>query len=189
MRSDYARKLRVQEVSARSSLLLAGPLPGELSGRHALSWTRERQDREDPRLVLWPGRPDLEPAVGELPDRDTLNSALTLEYRWQQSVQPRQRVSRFLPAPLRSEQTAVHTERLTVENQLLVMDRAKTTATGVVPLRVVFEHQTLMGVSENLQVELALRTMGGVQERIEAGRSVYEPAWGLEARLEMILRF
>jgi hypothetical protein len=186
---DYARKLRAHELSTCLDLQLADGLPGSLSGQHSLSWTRERQYLGDERLALVPGRPDLEPAVGEVPDRDTVTSSLSLEYRWEQSVKPRQRVSRWIPVPLDSTQTAAHTERLSVENQILITDRATTTSTGTIPLRIVLEHQTLMGVSENFKVALNLRTMGGLEERIEADQSFYEPAWGLEGRLEVIITF
>jgi len=189
LRWDYARKLRVHEVSSRAFVLLGGPLPGELSGQHTLSYSRERQAIGDSALELVPGRPDLEPPVGEEPDRDLVTSALGLEYRWEQTLQRRPRVSRWIPVPLQATQTVSHTERLAVENQILIMDRAKTTSTGAVPLRIVLEHETLMGVSENMHVQLALRTMGGLQERIEADRSFYEPAWGLEARLQVVLSF
>jgi hypothetical protein len=188
-RLDYGRKLRVHELSTGLALQMARALPGTLSGQFSLSWARERQHPGDEDLVLVPGRPDLEPEVGEVPDRDTLSSVLSLEYQWEQRVEPRRRVSRWLPMALQATQTAKHTERLILENQILFADRSKTTSTGTIPLRIVLQHQTLMGITENLKMVLDLRTMGGLEERIEADRSFYEPAWGLEGRLEVIITF
>ena len=127
--------------------------------------------------------------IAPRPDSDTLRSVLDLRYLWEQPVYARPSRLRSLLRGPGAQERIVHEEWLEVENQLLATDRAATTLTRVVPLRVAVTHQSRLTVGQGVELGFSFKAMGGVEERIEGGRSTRQPGLGLELRLSARLQF
>ena len=190
---DYSSKVRSRSLDTITRLELApgpgGRLRGRLRAEHTLRYSQERQRVGDERLYLFPGQPAGELPIASRPDSDTLRSVLDLRYLWEQPVHSRASRLRSLLRGPGAQERIVHEEWLEVENQLLATDRAATTLTRVVPLRVAVTHQSRLTVDRGVELGFSFKAMGGVEERIEGGRSTRQPALGLELRLSARLQF
>jgi len=186
---DYAGKVRSRSVEALTALRLSDRLPGTLEADHTLKYTRERQQAGDERLYLFPGDPAGELPVPFRPDSDTVRSLLDLRYRWEQPVYTRAARLRSLLQGGSAEERIQHEEHLEIENQVVVTDRGTTALKSTVPLRLALSHSSRLTVEEGVELGVSLKALGGVEERIEKGRSSWQPALGLELRLTARLAF
>jgi hypothetical protein len=185
---DYTRKLLGSVVESRSELHLARCIRGDLTADHTLSWVRQRQRPGDASLYLFPNDPSHELSVTSVPASDSLYSLLNVQYRWEQPVRPTLRSLRLLgageqPPPI------VHEEGLRVENQILLADRKRCSLGATTPLRLSLRHESRLAVREGVQLELGVKVLCGVAERIENGRSLYQTSLGCELRLGAMLSF
>jgi hypothetical protein len=166
---------------------------------HNLSFTGERQLAGDERLLLFPGQPGREGEVPYQPDTNQVSSLLGLEYARDREIDPRRRellrASRLITGDAETEIGRItHRDRLELENtflEVLNADRTELGNTTVVPLRLLFTHDTVLTVSEYLDLELSVKTAGGVEEIITAvpAEIEYKPALGFELRLSAVLNF
>jgi hypothetical protein len=206
---DYALKLRKRAAALDSSLRWnrartgsgsaadgsrTSAAGGTLRANHHLAWRRETQDPADPDLQLVPGRPELEPVVPLRPDKQVLENELLLEYSWQRPAREATLGPPFLrrlalDAQSQSPGVVRHSERILLDSELVFADRALLADDVLMPLSVSFEHSSTMEISDALQLELFAKGLGGVEETIEAGESVYRPALGFELRLTFSLFF
>jgi len=196
---DYTYKVASHSLFFNTGLgLLEGPR-GQLSIDHKLTITGERQRLGDERLLLFPGQPGREVAVPFQPDTNAVSSVLGLEYSRDREIDPARRellaASRMLAGETEEEIGRItHTDRFTLENDFLKVlnaDRMALGLTSLVPFRLVFTHDTVMTVSEYVDLVLGVKTIGGVEEIITAGssESEYKPALGFELRLSALLNF
>jgi len=186
---DYTNKVRSGNLDTVTRLELAGRADRTLRAEHTLRYARERQRPGDERLYLYPGQAGGELPVALRPDSDALRSVLELRYLWEQPVSSRASRLRSLLRGSAAEQRIQHEEWLEIENQVLLTDRAATTLTRTVPLRVALTHQSRLTVGQGVELGFSLKAMGGVEERIESGRSTRQPALGLELRLTARMQF
>jgi len=186
---DYSRKLLGSLVEGRYSLRLIQSIRGDLTADHTLSWLRQLQRAGDPSLYLFPNDASRELPVTALPDSDAVYSLLKLQYRWEQPVRSNARSLRLLLRGAGEPPPIVHEETLQVENQIVLADRTRSSLTATVPLRLSLRHESRLAVREGVQLELAVKALGGVEERIENGRSVYRSSLGFELRLGALLTF
>jgi len=186
---DYSRKLLGSLVESRSTLCLIQSIRGDLTADHTLSWMRQLQRAGDPSLYLFPNDASRELPVAAIPDSDALYSLLNLRYRWEQPVRSTARSMRLLLRGAGEPPPIVHEEGLQVENQIVLADRTRSSLTATVPLRLSLRHESRLTVREGVQLELAVKALGGVEERIENGRSVYRSSLGFELRLGALLTF
>ena len=112
-----------------------------------------------------------------------------MHYLWEQPVSSRASRLRSLLRGSPGPERIAHEDWLELENQLLWTDRAATTLTRTVPLRVALTHQSRLTVGEGVELGFLLKAMGGVEERIENGRSTRQPAMAMELRLTARLQF
>jgi len=112
-----------------------------------------------------------------------------VRYLWEQPVSSRASRLRSLLRGSDAQERIAHEEGLELENQLLLTDRAVTTVTRTVPLRVALTHQSRLTVGQGVELGFSFKAMGGVEELIEAGRSTRQAALGLEVRLTARLQF
>jgi hypothetical protein len=148
-------------------------------------------------LLLFPGQPGGEPAVPFEPDTNAVSSLLGLEYNREREIDPRRQelltASRMLAGQAEAEIGRIsHRDRLELENELISVNNAERTALGVttlVPFRLLYTHDTVMTVSEYMDLVLSVKTLGGVEEIISAGGTTYQPALGFELRLSAVLNF
>jgi hypothetical protein len=186
---DYTRKLLCSTVEERSTLRLARNIRGSLTAEHTLSWVRQRQRAGDELLYLFPDDPSRELEVPEVPDSDSLYSLLCLQYRWEQPVRStRRKLGSLLPGSGKPP-PIVHEENVRIENQIVLTDRARSSLTGTVPLRLGLMHKSSLIIQEGVQLEMEVKTFGGVEELIEHGHSLYRSALGFELRLGALLTF
>jgi hypothetical protein len=87
-----------------------------------------------------------------------------------------------------------HRDRVELENNFLDVlnaDRTELGNTTVVPLRLLYTHDTVITVSEYMDLALKVKTIGGIEEIITAGPGEvdYKPALGFELSLTAILNF
>ena len=172
---------------------------GRLIVDHNLSITGERQRLGDEQLLLFPGQPGREGAVPFQADTNKVSSNLGLEYSRDRQIDPRRRellaATRMIAGQAEGEIGRVsHTDRFELENSFLRVLNAERTELGsttLVPLRLLFTHDTVMTVSEYVDLALSVKTIGGVEEIITAGssESEYKPALGFELRLSAVLNF
>jgi len=148
-------------LTVDTSLGLFEGIRGRLTGDHSLSFTTERQRVGDADLLLLPGQPGGEVEVPFQPDKDTVSSILGFS----------------------------HSERFELENTFLIADRTRLNDTAVVPLRMLFSHNTVMTVSQYMDLELNVKTIGGIEEIITSGQSSFQPALGFALRLTAVLNF
>ncbi len=186
---DYTSKVRVGTLDTSTRLELTGRGDRTLRAEHTLRYARERQRVGDESLYLYPGQAGGELPVAERPDSDALRSVLEVHYLWEQPVVSRGSLLRSLLRGTEAQERIAHEEWLEVENQLLWTDRAATALTHTVPLRVALTHESRLTVGQGVEVGFSLKAMGGVEERIESGRSTRQPALGLELRLTARLTF
>jgi hypothetical protein len=191
---DYTEKIVSHTVWIDTALDLVEGTRGRLTADHSLSVSSERQRIGDEKLLLFPGEPEREVAVPFAPDRDTVSSTLAVEYSWEREIDPR-RLELLAASPLTAGLSAAdagrisHRQRFELENTFLIADRSELNNTTVVPVRVLFTHETLMTVSQYMDLSLGIKTIGGVEEIISGGQSDYKPALGFELRLSAILNF
>ena len=81
------------------------------------------------------------------------------------------------------------TEKLEIENNFQITDRERMGSATLIPLRISFEHTSAIPTTENLSFDFTFKTIGGIEERVEAGQSSLYPSWGLEVRLNVILSY
>jgi hypothetical protein len=189
---DYAVKVVSHQLSLDTGLHLVAGLRGRLTADHRFSVKREDQRIGDENLLLFPGQPGREGEVSFQPDRETVTSVLGLEYSWDREYD----LKRYRMALLLSGDQAEgkvgrisHRDRLELENTFLMADRSQLSDTTIEPLRLLFQHNTVVTVSNHLDLELSIKTIGGVAESITDGKSVYLPALGFELRLSAVLTF
>jgi len=159
-----------------------------LTGGHSISFTTERQRVGDAGLLLFPGQPGREGEVPFQPDNNTVASVLGIEYTREKKFDPKRQ--ELLSSSLAGKTGRIsHSDRFELENTFLDADRVKLSDTTVVPLRLLFSHNTVMIVSQYMDLRLSVKTIGGVEEIIASGQSSFEPALGFELRLTAILNF
>jgi hypothetical protein len=186
---DYADKIVSHSLTVDTGLGLLEGIRGRLTGDHSISFTTERQRVGDEDLLLFPGQPGREVEVPFQPDKDTVSSILGFEYSWEKEIDPR-REELLASSPFAGQTGRIsHSERLELENTFLIADRTKLSDTTVVPFRLLFSHNTVMTVSQYMELELSVKTIGGVEEIITSGQSSFQPALGFELRLTAILNF
>ncbi len=186
---DYAEKIVSHSLTVDTGLRLLEGIRGRLTGDHSISFNTERQRVGDEDLLLFPGQPGREVEVPFQPDKDTVSSVLGIEYFWEKEVDPRRQ--KLLASSLFAGQTGriSHRERFELENTFLIADRTELNDTTVVPFRLLFSHNTVMTVSQYMDLELIVKAIGGVEEIITSGQSSFQPALGFELRLTAILNF
>jgi hypothetical protein len=178
---DYASKVVSHSLSVDTGFDLSEGIRGRLAVEHGITFTKERQRVGAEELFLFPGQPAREIEVSFQPDRDTVVSVLGLEYAWEKRFESPDGTGR--PGRIR------HTQRLELENTFLDADRTELSDTTVVPLRLLFSHSTIMTVSQYMDLQFDVKTIGGVEEIITSGQSSFQPALGFELRLTGILNF
>jgi hypothetical protein len=196
---DYTYKLVSHSLFLDTGVDLMEGLRGQLSIDHKLTITGERQHLGDDRLPLFPDQTDREGAVPFQPDTNKVSSVLGLEYTRDREIDPRRRnllvASRMIAGETEGEIGRItHTDRFTLENdfpKVLNTDRRALGLTSVVPFRLVFTHDTVMTVSEYVDLAFGVKTIGGVEEIISAASSEsdYKEALGFELRLSAVLNF
>jgi hypothetical protein len=194
---DYTYKVASHSLFVDTRLDLMDGIRGQLSVDHNLSITGERQRIGDDALLLFPGQPGKETAVPFQPDTNTISSTLGLEYSRERQIDPRRRellaASRMIAGGAKGEIGRIsHRDRFELENNFLDVLNAERTDLGnttVVPLRLLFTHDTVMTVSEYMDLALSVKTIGGVEEIISGDGSAYQPALGFELRLTAVLNF
>lgn len=193
---DYTHKTVSNLFFLDIDLDLLGSIRGQLRVDHNLSVAAERQ-LGDEELPLVPGFPDREVAVPFQPDTNTVSSTLGLEYSRDREIDPKRRellaASRILEGESQGKVGRItHRDRLELENtflRVLNAERRELGNTTLVPIRLLFTHDTVMTVSEYLDLSLNVKTIGGVEEIISGDGSEYRPALGFELRLTAILNF
>jgi hypothetical protein len=186
---DYAEKTVSHSLTVDTGLRLLEGLRGRLTGDHSISFATERQRVGDADLLLFPGQPGREVEVPFQPDKDTVSSILGFEYSWEKEIDPK-RQELLASSPFTGQTGRIsHIERFELENNFLIADRTELNDTTVVPLRLLFSHNTVMTVSQYMDLELSVKTIGGVEEIITSGQSRFESALGFELRLTAILNF
>jgi hypothetical protein len=192
---DYTQKITSHSLFLDTGLDLLQGIRGQLSLDHNLSIGSERQKISDERLLLFPGQPGREVAVSFEPDTNTLSSVFGLQYSWEREIDSKRKelVSRMVSGGSEGDIGWIsHQDRFEVENNYLDVlnaGRAVLGNTTVVPLRLLFTHDTVMTVSEYMDLALSVKTIGGVEEKIEGGVINYNPALGFELRLTAMLNF
>ena len=196
---DYTYKVVSHSLFFNTGLGLLEGHRGRLTVDHNLSITGERQRLGDEQLLLFPGQPGREVAVPFQADTNKVSSNLGLEYSRDRQIDPRRRellaATRMIAGQAEGEIGRVsHTDRFEMENNFLKVLNAERTELGsttLVPLRLLFTHDTVMTVSEYVDLALSVKTIGGVEEIITAGssESEYKPALGFELRLSAVLNF
>ncbi|MBA7480818.1 hypothetical protein ES707_16280 [subsurface metagenome] len=186
---DYADKIVSHSLTVDTGLRLLEGIRGRLTADHSISFTTERQRGGDADLLLFPGQPGREVEVPFQPDKDTVSSILGFEYSWEKEIDPkRQELLAFSSLAGKTGRIS-HSDRFELENTFLIADRPRLSDTTVVPLRLLFSHNTVMTVSRYMDLELSVKTIGGVEEIITSGESEYQPALGFELRLTAMLNF
>jgi hypothetical protein len=186
---DYAEKTVSHSLTVDTGLRLLEGIRGRLTGDHNISFTTERQRVGDADLLLFPGQPGREVEVPFQPDKDTVASVLGFQYSWEREID-RKRQELLASSPFAGQTGRIsHSERFELENTFLIADRTMLSDTTIVPFRLLFTHNTVMTVSQYMNVELSVKTIGGVEEIITSGQSSFEPALGFELRLTAILNF
>jgi hypothetical protein len=186
---DYADKIVSHSLTVDTGLELLEGIRGRLTGDHSISFTTKRQRVGDANLLLFPGQPGREVEVPLQPDKDTVTSVLGLEYSWEKEVDPKRQELLATSSFAGRTGRITHSERLELENTFLIAERTKLSDTTVVPLRLLFSHNTVMTVSQYMDLELSVKTIGGVEEIITSGESSYQPALGFELRFTAVLNF
>ena len=196
---DYTYKVVSHSLFLDTGLDLPEGIRGQLSVDHNLSITSERQRRGDDELLLIPGQPDSEVEAPFQPNTNSVSSLLRLEYSREREIDPRRRellaASRMISGEAEGETGRIsHRDRVELENNFLDVlnaGREELGNTTVVPLRLLFTHDTVMTVSEYLDLALSVKTVGGVEEVITADPEEikYRPALGFELRLTAIMNF
>jgi hypothetical protein len=194
---DYTYKLVSHTLFLDTDLDLLSGIRGTLSVDHTLTITTERQRIGDEGLMLLPGQPGGETAVPFEPDTNTVSSLLGLEYTREREIDPRRQellaASRMLSGEVEGEIGRIsHRDRLELENVFLSVLNAERTSMGsttLVPLRLQYTHDTVMTVSEYMDLVLSVKTIGGVEEIISVDGTAYQPALGFELRLNAVLNF
>jgi hypothetical protein len=178
---NYPYNVVSHSLSVDTGLDLLQGIKGQLTADHNLSITFEEQ--------LAGGTPNQ-------PDKTTVSSSLGLEYSWERQIDSK-RQELLVASGLVAGSTArdvgriSHRDRLELENTLLgaKTEREELGDTTLVPIGLLFMHDTVMTVSELLDLKLSVKTIGGVEETISGGNSTYQPALGFELRLTAILNF
>jgi hypothetical protein len=194
---DYTYKIASHTLFLDTGLDLLEGIRGSFSLDHTLSITAERQRIGDDGLLLFPDQPGGETTVPFQPDTNEVSSLLGLEYTREREIDPRRRqqlaASRMLAGEAEGEIGRIsHRDRLELENELLSVLNAERTALGsstLVPLRLQYTHDTVMTVSEYMDLVLSVKTIGGVEEIISVDGTTYQPALGFELRLNAVLNF
>ena len=194
---DYTYKVVSHTLFLDTGLDLFEGIRGQLSLDHTLSITAERLRIGDDRLLLFPGQPGGETAVPFQPDTNEVSSLLGLEYTREREIDPRRQellaASRMLAGEAEGEIGRIsHRDRLELENELLSVINAERTALGsttLVPFRLQYTHDTVITVSEYMDLVLSVKTIGGVEEIISVDGTTYHPALGFELRLNAVLNF
>ncbi len=191
---DYADKVVSHSLSLDTGLDLVQGIRGQLRGDHRLSVSSEHQRIGDLRLLLFPGQPSREVEAPFQPDRKTVYSNLGLEYSWEREIDSKRQA--LLSAARLGEGGSTarigrisHKDRIDLENTFLIADRTVLGNMTVEPLRLSFTHDTIVTVSEYMDLELSIKSIGGVEEIIAEGDSDYKPALGFELRLTAVLNF
>ena len=193
---DYTYKVVSHSLFLDTAVDLLEGIRGQLRVDHNLSVVTERQ-LGDEALPLVPGQPDREVAVPFQPDTNAVSSTLGLEYSREREIDPKRRellaASRMIAGQSQGEIGRItHRDRFELENNLIRVlnaERRELGNTTLVPLRLLFTHDTVMTVSEYLDLSLSVKTIGGVEEIISGDGSAYKPALGFELRLAAIMNF
>jgi hypothetical protein len=154
-----------------------------------VTYERRRQHLGDPRFLLFPNNPSAEPEKAVRRSSDSLRGSTSVEYQWNRRAKPRLSPNIALDDLEWVEAHIHHMEKITVEGLLLLRDSASITYSSSTPLKIVFEHTSELPATANLSFHLGVRTLGGVEERIENGIRTYLPSWGAEVSLEAALRY
>lgn len=162
---DYATKVITNSYETEWELnLLKTEWRGVKIGQ-SFTYKRERQKREDERLILIPGHEEQEVPVSEKPYRDTVEHEARFHYLWEIGARKHYTSTSgdgifSLKAPIRNE------EKCMVENSYIFTDREKASAFSNLLFRITLEHVSSYNLTENSEAGLYIKSVIGVEEKI-----------------------
>jgi len=192
--TSFAQDLGLDTETLKSSLSLFWAFTS-ISGRawqirQDSSWERRRQSVGESRLAMFPDNPELEPLVSYRPDLDRLSNRTGVDFMRENTipVSGRAWLTRRLGI-ISSDQTVRNSEGIRVETSMAIVDPAFLGTTVQLPLRVTLEHQTELERTDQIAFGLRVKGVFGIEQHVEAGTVNTVPAFGLEARATMRIRY
>ena len=184
---NFAEKLREQSIGLYTGFGFRRDPLTSFSLNLSASYSRRRQRLYDKGLVLPAGYSIGTPIVPVRPSRDVLGNVLFVTYAWERAGQSMSTPNQA--DPNRAERI-VNTERMTLESNILISDVLTTADSGIIPFRITLEHDTVFIMSNNLEFDFNLKSVIGMEERIELeNRVILLPAMGFEFKLSARFRF
>jgi len=157
---------------------------------HEITYTLQRQKIGSSKMYLFPDDPSGEISVAEMPDSDSVSSAVTFQYLWEYLLTGRPLFTSVTKS-LDYEASVQNAESVKLENIYTFTDREKAASFSNIPFRLTLEHTSDYRMTENVLFGMNAKSVIGIEEKVlpNAPEGNILPSMGFEFGISLKVLF